>query len=113
MTKAICISQFLTPNIKNPKYSKMRYVFYTKIPRKDLTEEEYLRTNHSLLLRMNLKMKLFELVKFNYHYRSEQIIFFTGNLQEAIERGKQLYYNIWGAHEDIVLLCCHQNTIDN
>jgi hypothetical protein len=77
----ICEFAFNEPNSKRPKYSQYEVDYYAFIPFK---MQEKVR-NHRLSLRKNLETNEFEVYRFYNDTETEEVIFSSTSLAEAIK----------------------------
>jgi hypothetical protein len=103
----ICEYAFLRPDRDNPKYSQLELDFYNHIPRRDMGDRELVLKNHRLSLRKNLTIDTFELFKEIHHNKEKQIVLRTKDLQEALDKGKELYEVFWNEEMKRDIACKH------
>jgi len=105
----ICEFGFDLPDAKRPKYSMREVDYYAFIPFK---AREKVR-NHRLTLRKNLETKEFEVYRFYYEAKTEEVVFSSKSLAEAIKFADGQWNKFFGSNfkKEPDILCQHKKPI--
>jgi hypothetical protein len=88
----ICELGFEDKDAKNPEYSMREVDFYSHIPY-DFIMKGF--KNHRLSLRKNLKLNKFEVYRYFYENRKEEVAF-SGDFKDALNFANNEWNKFWG-----------------